>query len=124
LVLGEILDHAERGPHALEGVEHQADRVPDLLVGIEDDLSGGVVNQPGGRSEAELTGPGLLLLAPEQPRPDPVQLGFAHGPLDPQQQAVVVLCGIVNAILVDDEGIRQTTDLDETIPVAAGTCQA
>src|SRR4051794_15562187 len=64
LVLGEIPDHAERGPHALEGVEHQADRVLNLLVGIEDNLSVRVVDQPRGRSEAELAGPGLLLLAP------------------------------------------------------------
>ena len=53
-----------------------------------------------------------------------MQLGFAHGPLDPQEQAVVVLSRIINAILVDDEGIGQATDLDEAIPVAAGTSQA
>jgi hypothetical protein len=53
-----------------------------------------------------------------------VQLGFAHGPFDPQEQAIVVLSRIINAILVDDEGIGQATDLDETIPVAAGTSQA
>ena len=124
MILGEVLDHAERGPHLLEGVEHQAERVPDLLIGIEDDLSGGVVDQSRGWSESELPGLGLLLLAPQQPRPNPVQLGFAHGAFDPQEQAVIVLSGIINAILVDDEGIRQATDLDEAIPVAAGTCQA
>ena len=124
MVLGEILDHPERGPHPLEGVEDQAQRLLHLLVGIEDDLAGGVVDQPGGQPEAELAGPGLLQLAPQQPRAEPVQLGFAHGALDPQEQAVVVLSGIINAILVDDEGIGQATDLDEAIPVAAGTRQA
>ena len=48
LILGEVLDHAQRGPHALEGVEDQADRLLDLFVGIEHDLSSGVVDQPGG----------------------------------------------------------------------------
>ena len=124
LILGEVLDDPERGPHLLEGVEDQAQRLLDLLVGIEDDLAGGVVDQPGGRPEAELAGSGLLQLAPQQPRPDPVQLGFAHGALDPQEQAVVVLSRIIDAVLVDDEGVGQATDLDEAIPVAAGTGQA
>jgi hypothetical protein len=53
-----------------------------------------------------------------------VLLGGAHGPFDSQEQAIVVLGRIINAILVDDEGIGQTTDLDETIPVAARTGQA
>ena len=53
-----------------------------------------------------------------------MQLGVAHGPFDPQEQAVVVLGRIIDAILVDDERIGQATDLDETIPVAAGTSQA
>ena len=95
----------------------------DLLIGIEDDLAGGVVGQPGGQPEAELTGPGLLQFAPQQPRSEPVQLGFAHRALDPQEESVVVLSRIINAVLVDDEGIGQATDLDETIPVAAGPRQ-
>src|SRR5262249_37525526 len=90
----------------------------------EDDPSGGVVDQPGGWPEAELAELSLLLLAPEQPRPDPVQLSLAHRALDSEEQTVVVLSGIVNAVLVDDEGIRQAADLDEAMPVAAGACQA
>src|SRR5947209_7963949 len=56
---GEFLDDPERGPDPLEGVEDQAQRLLDLLVGIEDELDGGVVDQSGGRSGAELSGPGL-----------------------------------------------------------------
>jgi hypothetical protein len=43
--------------------------------------------------------------------------------LDPQEQAVVVLSRIIDAILVDDERVGQATDLDEAVPVAAGTSQ-
>ncbi len=53
-----------------------------------------------------------------------MQLGFAHGPFDPQEQAIVVLSRIINAILVNDEGIGQATNLDEAIPIAARTGQA
>ena len=52
-----------------------------------------------------------------------MQFDFAHGALDPQEEAVVVLSRIINAVLVDDECIGQATDLDEAIPVAAGPCQ-
>jgi len=34
VVGGEILDHAQCGPHLLEAVEHQAECAPDLLIGI------------------------------------------------------------------------------------------
>ena len=53
-----------------------------------------------------------------------MQFGFAHGAQDSQEQAVVVLSGIIDAVLVDDQGVGQGTDLDESIPVAARTGQA
>src|SRR3954466_629603 len=124
LIPGEIPDDPQRGPHSLEGLEGQAQRLLHLLVGIEDDLAGGVIDQAGGWAGAELAGSGLLQLAPQEPRSDPVQLGGAHRPFDPQEQAVVVLSRIIDAILVDDEGVGQATDLDEAVPVAAGTSQS
>src|SRR3954468_14364647 len=54
LIPGEILDDPQRGPYPLEGLEDQAQRLLHLLVGIEDDLSGGVEDQPGGWSGAEV----------------------------------------------------------------------
>src|SRR4051794_27896540 len=123
LIPGEILDDSQRGTDPLEGLEDQAQRLLHLLVGIEDHLAGGVIDQTGGRPGAELAGSGLLQLAPQEPRSDPVQLGGAHGPFDPQEQSVVVLSRIIDAILVDDERVGQATDLDEAVPVAAGASQ-
>ena len=67
LILGEILDHAERGPDPLEGVEDQTQRLLDLLIGVKDELADGVVDQPDGGSGAELAGSGLFQLAPQEP---------------------------------------------------------
>src|SRR5262249_48145035 len=43
---------------------------------------------------------------------------------DPQEQTVGVLRGIIGAVLVDDQRIGQSTDFDETIPIAARPRQA
>src|SRR5215831_8903383 len=121
---GEVLDDPERGSDLLEGGEEQAHRLLNLLIGIEDELAGGVVDQPGGWTEAELARLSLLQFVAQQPRPEPVQFGGAHGAFDPQDQPVVVLSGIINAVLVDDEGFGQATDLNEAIPVAAAAGQS
>jgi hypothetical protein len=53
-----------------------------------------------------------------------VKLGLAHRTLEAQEQAVIVSPGIIDAFFVDNQGICQDTDLDETIPVAARASQA
>ena len=124
VIAGEVLHDPQRGPQFLEGREDQVHRLLDLLIGIQHELAGGVVDQPGGWPVAELAGLGLLELGSQQPRPNPVQLGGAHGALDPQDQAVVVLGGIINAVFVDDEGVGQAADFNEAIPVAATAGQS
>ena len=52
-----------------------------------------------------------------------MQLGLGHGALEAQQQAVGVLAGVVDAVLVDDQGLGQGTELEQAIPVAAGAGQ-
>src|SRR6478609_3988712 len=68
LMLGEILNDPRRGPYLVEGVEDQAQRLLHLLVGIEDDLAGGFMDQAGGEPGAKLTGSGPLQLASQEPR--------------------------------------------------------
>jgi hypothetical protein len=46
-----------------------------------------------------------------------MKLGMSQRSLDPQQKSVVELCGIVASILVDNEGPRQGTKLQQTMPV-------
>ena len=45
------------------------------------------------------------------PYPDHVQFGFAHRPLQSQEQTIVEVGGIVNTILVEDQGVSERADL-------------
>ena len=53
-----------------------------------------------------------------------MQFGFAHRSQESQEKTVGVLSGVIDPILVDDQGVGEGTDLDETIPIAARPCQA
>ena len=53
-----------------------------------------------------------------------MQLGFAHRSLEPEQQAVVEVGGVVNSIFVEDQGISQRTDLQKPAPIGRVTCQS
>src|SRR5690242_1646538 len=60
VVLGEVRDDGQGRGRLLEEVEDQAQGVPDLFVGVEDDPALRIVDQPRGRSEPELALGGLL----------------------------------------------------------------
>ena len=124
VVLGEVLDDRQGRARLLEQGEEQADRLLHLLVGIEDEPAGRVEDQADGRTHPQFALFGAGQLAAEQAVAEPVQFGLAHGAEDAQQQAVGVLGGVVDAVLVDDQGVGQGTDLQQAIPVAAGAGQA
>src|SRR5262249_37278590 len=123
-VLGEVLDDGQGRGRLVEEVEDQAHRVTDLLVRVEDDPALGVVDQSRGRSEPELALAGLVQLASQHSATEPVQFGLAHGAQESQEEPVGIRGGVIDSILVDDQRAGQSTDLNETIPVAAGACQA
>ena len=124
VMVGEVLDDGQGRSRLLEQVEDQPDRLLDLFVGIEDDPALRIVDQPRGRSEPELALGGLLQLAAQEAGTEQVEFGLAHGAQESQEETVGVYGGVVDSILVDDQGVGEGTDLDETIPIAAGACQA
>src|SRR5215510_15806650 len=46
-----------------------------------------------------------------------MQFGFTHRALKPKQEAVIEACWIVDAILIEDQGISEGADLQQTLPV-------
>jgi hypothetical protein len=46
-----------------------------------------------------------------------VQLRLAHGALETEQQTVVEVGRIVDAVLVEDEGVGEGADLEQPVPV-------
>ena len=53
-----------------------------------------------------------------------VQLGLAHRPLQAQQQPVVVIARVVEAVQVGQQCVEQGTVLQQVMPVAARAGQA
>jgi len=46
-----------------------------------------------------------------------VELGLAHGALEPEQEAVVEVGGVVDPVLVQDQRLEQGADLEQVVPV-------
>src|SRR5436309_2079444 len=53
----------------------------------------------------------------DQERVGDVELGLTHRALEAQQQPVVEVTGIVDAVLVEDERVGERADLEEPMPV-------
>jgi hypothetical protein len=54
----------------------------------------------------------------------PMEFGFRHAALEPEQQAVVMRSGIIDSFIINHKGIGQGTDFQQAIPIAARTRQA
>lgn len=46
-----------------------------------------------------------------------MQLGLAHGPLESEQQTVVELAGVVEAVLIEYQCVGQRADLEQPVPI-------
>lgn len=99
--------------------KHQPHHRLDLLVGIQRRLSRRAAHIAGRQPDGQLSSPRLGLLAGQHPLLEQVQLGLAHRPLQPQQQPVVVVHRVVDAIGVGQQRTRQRAQLQQLIPVGA-----
>lgn len=65
-------------------------------------------------------GPSTNHVDPHRVRPllQQPQLEFAHRALEPEQQAVVQLTRIVDAVVIDQQRVGQSAEVDEMVPVA------
>src|SRR5437868_15536502 len=53
-----------------------------------------------------------------------MKLSLAHGALEAEQETIIVVSRIIDAFFINDEGVSQSTNLQEMIPVATGASQA
>ncbi len=53
-----------------------------------------------------------------------MQLGLAHRALQAEQQPVVEVAGVVEAVLIQDEGVGEGADLQQAVPVRGVARQA
>jgi hypothetical protein len=82
-----------------------------LLVGVQRRLARGAAHIAGRQRDGQLPPPCLGLPAGQHPLLEQVQLGLAHRPLQPQQQPVVVVHRVVDAIGVGQQRTGQGAQL-------------
>jgi len=104
-------DRRNRRSGALECAKELANALLDARIGVEPYASLAVIDKTDRQSDLELPAACLVENAPAQPGSEHVQFGFAHRPLQSQEQTIVEVGGIVNTILVEDQGVSERTDL-------------
>ncbi len=123
VVVGQVAQHGVERAEPVEEVEDQPHRRAGLLVGFEDHLPRRPAPVADGQRQGQLAALGFGQPPARHPLPDQVQLTLGHGALEPQQQAVVVVAGVIDAVGVGEQGLRQRAQLDQLVPVAAGAGQ-
>ena len=123
-LLAEAAHGGRRRAAAAEGGEERAQCLLHLAVGVEHDVSGGVVDEAHGEPHLKLAAGSLGALTAEQAGAQDVQLGLAHRALQPKQQAIVEVGRVVEAVLVEDQRVRERADLEQAVPVGRAAGEA
>ena len=53
-----------------------------------------------------------------------MELGLTHRAFEAEQETIIVVARVINALFINDERVCEGTDLQEVVPVAARTRQA
>jgi hypothetical protein len=124
LVLAQITHHAADTAQDGELLQDQADQVLHLFVGIElqfavrtDDIAGRRLAQP-------LAAPTAIQTAGLHALLQLVQLDAPHEAFDGQEQAIIEIMRMVQAILVGQQGVKTAADLDQATTGLIFTGQA
>ena len=89
----------------------------DLTIGLAPDKADW-------QSSAQFTARRLAANAAVEAGPQDMQLGFAHGALEPEQEAIIEEGGMIDAVGVADQGIGEAAQLDEAMPIGVVARQA
>jgi hypothetical protein len=98
VVVDQPAQHPMQGAKLGELGEDQPHHGLDLLVRIQGCLARGAAHIADRQRDGQLPPPRLGLLAGQHPLLEQVQLGLAHRSLQPQQQPVVELHRVVDAV--------------------------
>ena len=96
----------------------------DLRIRVEDHPTLAVVREADGQGRLELSAPGLAEHASAQPGSQHVELGFGHRALEPEEQPIVEVARVVDAVFIEDERIGEGADLEQAMPVGRVAGQA
>jgi len=88
-----------------------------LPVWIQNHGSIGVVHQPDRQRDGQLAAAGFVQNPASHARLDHMKFRLGHCSLQPEQQSVVILAGIVDALFVQDHGAGQRAHFQQTVPI-------
>ena len=117
-------DHLIGRPARPEGGEHVGDRGRDLGVRVDDGGSFVVVDQAHRQGETQLAAFGRGPLRPVHPSGQEMQFRFGHRALQAEEEAVVEVRQVVDAIGVDDQGVGEPGQLQQAGQVRRRAGQA
>src|SRR5262249_30290202 len=98
--------------------------VLDLCIRIMDYLTRSIVDISNGEGEAQRPPARLLQGALIHPLSEEMELRLTHGAFESQQQAVIVLTRVIDAVQVGDQCPKQRTDFQQLMPVFGRARQA
>jgi hypothetical protein len=116
-------DHLPPRPKLVEAAEHVGDRLAHRLIGAQHDPILGVIVEPDRQPLAQLALGRFMVQARSEPRPDQVQLGLAHRPLETEHQPVVELRRVVYPVCVGDQRVGQRAQIQQLVPVGVVASQ-
>ena len=120
----ERLHAGGRRPGGLEGGEQAGDGAADGGVGVEDDVPGGVVDEADRQRHDQLAAARLGQLPAAQPGLDEMELSFAELAFHAEQEPVVEVTRVVEAVFVADQRAGHPAELEELVPVGGVSGQA
>jgi len=121
LMSSKVPHHSVCTPVNPKALEHQFHHLLNVLVRIQAKAACALIPLVScGRHEEELSAACLALLASLQAQAHPILLGFAHRAFEPEQELVVVVTGVIDSLFVPDEYIRQTAQVQQSVPVCGG----
>ena len=124
ILTSESLHDGPRRAGAFEGGEKHPKALLHLLIGIEDNTSLFVVNQTDRQRHFQFGSLRFIEHSAHQTRFEYVQFGFTHCSFESQQQPVIVMRRIIEAILIEDQRVGKRTDLQKPVPVGTVTSEA
>src|ERR1700730_14317281 len=107
LGIPEGFHHSAGRTQTTEGLKESANALLHLLVRIENHLALGIVEKANRKWQSQLSPPRFVDQAAAHASLHHVQFRFAHGPLKTEQKPVVKVSGIVEAILIENESVRE-----------------
>ena len=117
VVADQVVEDAPGGAELVVLVEDEADDLADLLVGVHLDPIRGELDVAGGHAVEELAALGLVQPASFQSISHSNKLEFADGSLQAEQEPVVGILGVVDAVLVREQRPEDGTHLQEIMPI-------